>query len=98
MRLALAPLIALSCTGCADILKPAAQVSPPQQAAVAAVPAPVADSSPPKFECSDGTISSSQDACLVAMARARLPPSQAIERIPPNPTPSTGASPTGQAR
>ncbi len=32
---------------------------------------------PRKFECSDGTISSSQYGCLVEMAKARLPPSQA---------------------
>ncbi len=76
MRLALALLIALSSTGCAFFQKPAAQASAPQQAVVAASPPPVADA-PPRFECSDGTISSSQDACLVAMARARLPPSQA---------------------
>jgi PBP1b-binding outer membrane lipoprotein LpoB len=76
MRLALALLIALSCTGCAYFQKPAAQAPAPQQAAVAVDPPPVADV-PAKFECSDGTISISQDACLVAMARARLPPGQA---------------------
>jgi len=74
VRLALALLIAFSCTGCADLLKPAAQAPAPQQAAVAANPPKVADA-PARFECSDGTISTSQDACLVAMAKARLPPS-----------------------
>jgi hypothetical protein len=41
---------------------------------------------PAKFEFSDGTVSSSQDACLVAMARARLPPSGTIERTPAAPS------------
>jgi hypothetical protein len=85
MRLALALLITLSCAGCADILKPAAQAPAPQQAVATANPPPVADA-PPKFECSDGTISSSQEACLVAMARARLPASQTTDRTPASAT------------
>jgi hypothetical protein len=43
-------------------------------------PAPVADAAPPRFECSDGTISTSQSGCLVNMARARLPPGQPADR------------------
>lgn len=86
MRLVLALSIAVSCTGCADFQKPAAQVPAPRPAAATANPPPVADAAPPRFECSDGTVSSSQDACLVAMARARLPPS------------GTPASPSGSAR
>jgi hypothetical protein len=91
MRLALALLITLSCAGCADILKPAAQAPAsqqapaPQQTVATANPPPVADA-PPKFECSDGTISSSQEACLVAMARARLPASQTTDRTPASAT------------
>jgi len=75
VRLAVTLLIVFSCSGCADLLKPAAEAPAPQQAVVAANPPKVADA-PAKFECSDGTISTSQDACLVAMAKARLPPSR----------------------
>jgi hypothetical protein len=82
--------MALSCTGCADVRKPAAQAPAPQQAAVTENPPPAADAASPKFECSDGTVSISQDACIVAMARARLPPSETIERTP--------AAPSGTAR
>jgi hypothetical protein len=84
MRLEIAVLTALWCTGCTFFQKPAAQAPAAQQAVAAANPSPVADA-PAKFECSDGTISSSQDACLVAMARTRLPPSQTVERIPADP-------------
>jgi hypothetical protein len=98
VRAALALLISFSCAGCADFQKSVAQAPAPQQAAVPATPPPVADAAPARFECSDGTISSSQDACLVAMARARLPPSQTVERTSPNPAPSTSASPTGTTR
>ena len=81
VRSALALLILISCAGCADFQKLVAQgPAPPPAVAPAnppapANPAPVADIAPARFECSDGTISSSQDACLIAMARARLPPS-----------------------
>jgi hypothetical protein len=84
MRLAIALLTAIWCTGCTFFQKPAAQASASQQAVVTASPPPVADA-PAKFECSDGTISTSQDACLLAMARARLPPSQTVERMPADP-------------
>jgi hypothetical protein len=86
VRLVLALSIAVSCTGCADLQKPAAQALAPKPAAATANPSPVADAAPPRFECSDGTVSSSQDACLVAMARARLPPSGTIERTPAAPS------------
>ena len=90
VRSALALLISVSCAGCADFQKLVAQASAPQPAAAPASlpstspappnpappnPAPVADVAPARFECSDGTISSSQDACQIAMAKARLPPS-----------------------
>jgi hypothetical protein len=78
MRLGVVLLVALSCAACA-LSKPAAQAPAPQQATMQLRPPPVADSGPAKFECSDGTISTSQDACLVAMAHARLPPSQTME-------------------
>jgi len=76
------------CAGCADFQKlvtqaPAPAAAPQTAQAPANPPAnppPVADAAPAKFECSDGTISTSQDACLIAMARARLPPSQNVER------------------
>jgi hypothetical protein len=74
VRLAFAFLIALLCGGCgADLLRSAAPE--PQQAAVVANDAPIVEE-PHKFRCSDGTISNSQYDCLVAMAKARLPPSQ----------------------
>ena len=74
MRLAFALLIVLLCAGCADSLRSVARA--PQQAAAAAnIPTLVED--PRKFRCSDGTFSNSQNDCLVAMAKARLPPSQA---------------------
>jgi hypothetical protein len=80
VRSALALLILISCAGCADLQKLVAQGSAPQPAVASANPppanpAPVAEVAPARFECSDGTISSSQDACQIAMARARLPPS-----------------------
>ncbi len=80
VRSALALFILISCAGCADFQKLVAQGPAPQPAVAPtnpppASPAPVADVAPARFECSDGTISSSQDACLIAMARARLPPS-----------------------
>jgi hypothetical protein len=98
MRFGVVFLIAISCTGCAAFQKPAAQASAPQQAAAQQNPAPVADAGPAKFECSDGTISSSQDACLVSMARARLPPGQTIGRMPANPAPTANDPPTGAVR
>jgi hypothetical protein len=76
VRLAFALLIVLLCAGCADSLRSVAQAPQPQQAAAAAnIPTLVED--PRKFRCSDGTFSNSQNDCLVAMAKARLPPSQA---------------------
>ena len=78
VRSAIALLIMVSCAGCADFQKSVAQA--PQPAAVPANPPPVADAAPARFECSDGTISTSQDACLIAMAKARLPPSQTVEQ------------------
>ena len=82
VRSALALLMLVWCAGCADFQKLVAQAPAvaPQPAAAPANPPPVADAAPTKFECSDGTISTSQDACLIAMARARLPPSQNVER------------------
>jgi hypothetical protein len=81
VRSALALLILVSCAGCADFQKSVAQAPAPQPAASPASPPPVAEAAAPaRFECSDGTISSSQDACLIAMAKARLPPSESVER------------------
>jgi hypothetical protein len=59
---------------CADLLRSAAQLPEPQQATVAANLPPVVE--PRKFSYSDGTISNSQDECLIAVAKARLPPPQ----------------------
>jgi hypothetical protein len=90
VRSALALLITLSCAGCADFQKLVAQKPPPAAAQTSstqttpppASPPPVAEAVPPRFECSDGTISSSQDACQIAMARARLPASNSISPSP----------------
>jgi hypothetical protein len=97
MRLGLVWLILLACTGCARFNKPAAQAATPQQAAAPEKPAPVADAVPAGFTCSDGSISRSQDACLIDMARVRLPP-PTIERTPINPPRSTDDPPTGSVR
>jgi len=76
VRSTFAFLIALLCGGCADSLRSAVQAPEPQQTAAAAN-LPTSVEEPRKFRCSDGTISNSQHDCLVAMAKARLPPSQA---------------------
>jgi hypothetical protein len=98
MRFGVVLLIALSSAACAPLQQPAAQASASQQAAVPEKPAPVADAASAKFECSDGTISSSQDACLVNMARTRLPPGQITERTPTHPAPAASDVPTGATR
>jgi len=98
MRFGVVLSIALSSAACAPFQQPAAQASAPQQAAVPEKPAPVADAAPAKFECSDGTVSNSQETCLVNMARARLPPRQIIERTPTHPAPAASDTPTGATR
>jgi hypothetical protein len=98
MRFGVVVLIALSCVACARFQKPVAEASAPPPAAVAEKSAPVADAAPARFECSDGTISTSQDACLVSMAHARLPPSQSGGRMPPNAGSAAGDMPTGSVR
>jgi|ERR1700722_4924197 hypothetical protein len=95
MRFGVVVLIALSCVACARFEKPVAEASAPQPAAAADKQAPVSDAAPARFECSDGTISISQEACLVNMARARLPPSQPGGRLPPNPGSAAADMPTG---
>src|SRR5258708_3956388 len=65
MRIGIAVLICLWCAGCALSEKPAALAPAPQQAAALEKPALAADAAPAKFECSDGTISTSQHGCLV---------------------------------
>src|ERR1700734_1706325 len=93
MRIGVAVLISLWCAGCALSEKSAALApAPQQQAAAPEKPAPVADAAPARFECSDGTISTSQYGCLVNMARARLPPGQPADRAPSNSTASQPAT------
>jgi hypothetical protein len=91
MRINLVLLLSVCCAGCASFDKPVAQAPAPQQAAAAPSPVPVAEAAPPRFECSDGTISVSQTGCLVNMAKARLPPSQQIDPA------STGSVNPGQS-
>ncbi len=97
MRFGVVVLIALSSAACAPFQKPVAQAAATQPAAPEN-PAPVADAVPAsaKFECSDGTVSNSQEACLVNMARARLPPGQTSERTPAGS--AAGDQPTGSVR
>ena len=95
MRFGVVVLIALSCVACARFEKPVAEASVPQSGAAPEKSAPVADVAPARFECSDGTISISQEACLVNMARARLPPGQMIERAPSG---AAADQPTGSVR
>jgi hypothetical protein len=98
MRIDLVLLISVGCTGCAALQKPVEHATAPQPAAAApANPAPVADTGPARFECSDGTISFSQTGCLVNMARARLPPSQQADPAPTGSV-TTGQSPAYPAR
>jgi hypothetical protein len=95
MRFSVVVLIALSCGACSRFQKPVAEASAPQPAATPEKSAPVADAAPARFECSDGTISTSQDACLVSMAHARLPPSQSGGRALGNAGSAAGDMPTG---
>jgi hypothetical protein len=88
MRSGLVLLILLLSAGCARFDKPAAQAQAPH-AAAPEQPAPVAAARPAGFNCSDGTVSTSLDACLTDMARARLPPQQ---------PPATGNAPAAVGR
>jgi hypothetical protein len=97
MRSVAVLLICFCCAACAGVLHPAAETPAPAQAAVER-PAPVADAGPAKFECSDGTISTSQEACQIAMARARLPPAQQTQRAPSRPAAASDEAPTGALR
>jgi hypothetical protein len=98
MRFSVVVLIALSCVACSRFQKPVAEASAPPPTAASEKSAPLADAGPARFECSDGTISTSQDACLVSMAHARLPPSQSGARVQGNPGQITGDMPTGSVR
>jgi hypothetical protein len=98
MRIGVVVLIALWCAGCAQSEKPSTLASAPQQAAALEKSAPVADVAPAKFECSDGTISTSQFGCLESMARARLPPGQPADRTPSNSAPIANQPPTDATR
>ena len=88
MRTGLVLSILLLSAGCAHFDKPAAQAQAPK-AAAPEQPAPVAAARAPGFNCSDGTVSTSLDACLADMARARLPPQQ---------PPATGNAPAAVVR
>jgi hypothetical protein len=98
MRIAIAVLISLWCAGCALSEKSAALVPASEQAAAPEKTSPVADTAPARFECSDGTISTSQHGCLVSMAHARLPPGQASDRTLSNSAPAANQPPTDAAQ
>jgi hypothetical protein len=73
VRHALTLVALLSCGGCAALTSMTAR-EPARPAPAMAAPIETIEE-PRKFECSDGTITNSQYDCLIAMARARLPPS-----------------------
>jgi hypothetical protein len=73
MRNSLVLLVFLGLLGCARLPQTAA---PAPQPSSTPAPRQAADAAPAGVECSDGTVAPSLDACLVNMARARLPPSQ----------------------
>jgi hypothetical protein len=73
MRNSLVLLVFLGLLGCAHLPQTAA---PAPQPSAAPAPKQAAEAAPVNVECSDGTAAPSLDACLVNMARARLPPSQ----------------------
>jgi hypothetical protein len=79
MRFGLISLIILFCIACAR-LQNSAEQGPPTTAALKQAPGVVDHKTSAAFECTDGTISTSLDACLVSMANKRLPPSQQVDR------------------
>jgi hypothetical protein len=97
MRFGLISLICLSCIACARLQKSAEQ-EPPTIATPKQAPPVVDHETSTVFECSDGTISTSQDACIVSMANRRLPPSQQVDRSPIKPAAATIETPTGATR
>jgi hypothetical protein len=98
MRFGLISLIFLSCVACARVQNSAEQ-GPPTTAALKQAPAAVVDhETSAGFECTDGTISTSLDACLVSMANKRLPPSQQVDRNSIKPAAATIETPAAATR
>jgi hypothetical protein len=97
MRFGLISLIVLSCIACAR-LQNSAEQGPPTTAALKQAPAVVDHETSTAFECTDGTVSTSLDACLVSMANKRLPPSQQVDRNSIKPATATIEAPTGATR
>jgi hypothetical protein len=96
MRFGLVSLIFLSCIACARLQS--AEQEPPKTATLKQAPPVVDHETSAVFECSDGTVSTSQDACIVSMANRRLPPSQQVDRSPIKPAAATIETPTGATR
>jgi hypothetical protein len=97
MRFGLVSLIFLSCIACARLQKSAEQ-EPPTTATLKQAPPVVGHETSAVVECSDGTVSTSLDACIVSMANRRLPPSQQVDRSPIKPAAATIEMPTGATR
>jgi hypothetical protein len=86
MRNSLVLLAFLGSVSCAGRQQAAAPAPPPP---ATPTPAQVSDTTPAKVECSDGTTAVSLEACLINMARARLPPSQQADGNPTKPAETT---------
>jgi hypothetical protein len=97
MRFGLISLIFLSCVACARVQNSAEQ-GPPTIAALKQAPAVMDHETAVGFECTDGTVSTSLDACLVSMANKRLPPSQQVDRNSIKPVAATVETPAAATR
>jgi hypothetical protein len=95
MRNSLVLLAFLGSVSCASLQQGAAPAPPPP---ATPAPAEVSEATPAKVECSDGTTAVSLEACLINMARARLPPSQQADGTPTRPVETTTTMPTATGR
>jgi hypothetical protein len=107
MRSGLISLVFLSCIACTRLQNSAERESQTResqtresQANVALKQAaPVADrETSAGFECTDGTFSTSLDACLISMANKRLPPSQQVDGSSIKPAAAATEKPAGATR
>jgi len=106
MRFGLISLICLSCIACARLQNTTEQKAQttvaaeqePQTTAALKPSSPVVNHKTASVECSDGTVSTSQNDCIVSMANRRLPPSQRVDRSPIKPAAATIETVTGATR
>ena len=102
MRKSIALLIVLSSFGCARLQ----QAPEPEKTTATETKSPVTPQAPPpavvdtmpRFECSDGTIAQSFEACQINMARRRLPPAAQVESSAIKAADRTNDLPTGSVR